>query len=193
MIDEEAGQLIADSLVHEGRGHGRVHAAGQCADDLRVADLLADLLDLLVHDRTGGPRGLDPRTLVQEVLQRVLAELGVANLRVPLQAVEATLTGFESCDRRFGGRCGDGEAFGRALDGIAVAHPHDLIVGGAAKQAGITGDRSLGVSVFASSCASYGSAQRMGHSLEAVADSQNRHACGENRGINGRSTLFIHG
>ena len=80
MIDEEAGQLVADSLVHEGRGHGRVHTAGQGTDDLRVADLLADLLNLLVHDGTGGPRGFQAGALVEEVLQRVLAELGVAHL-----------------------------------------------------------------------------------------------------------------
>ena len=68
-------------------------------------------------------------TLVEEVLQRVLAELGVAHLGVPLQAVEATLAGLEGRNGGLGGGGGDGEALGRALDGVAVAHPHDLVIG----------------------------------------------------------------
>ena len=193
MIDEEAGQLVADSLVHEGRGHGGVHAAGQGADDLRVADLLADLLNLLVHDGTGGPRGFQAGTLVEEVLQRVLAELGVAHLGVPLQAVEATLTRLEGRNGGLGGGGGDGEALGRALDGVAVAHPHDLVVGGAAEQAGVTGDRSLGVPVLAGARATDGATKGVSHGLEAVADAQHGHAGLEDRGIDGGRTLLVHG
>ena len=45
-VDEHAGELGADGLVHEGGGHRRVDAAGQAADDPPVADLRADGLDL---------------------------------------------------------------------------------------------------------------------------------------------------
>ena len=193
VIDEEAGQLVADGLVHERRGHGGVHAAGQRADDLRIADLLADLLDLLVHDGTGGPRGCDARTLVEEVLQGVLAELGVAHLGVPLQAVEATLARLEGRDGGLGGGGGDGESLGRALDGVTVAHPHDLVVGGAAEQAGVTDHGSLGVPVLAGARATHRATQSMGHGLEAVADAQDGHTGLENRGIDGGRTLLVHG
>ena len=193
VIDEEAGQLIADGLVHEGRSHGGVHAAGQGADDLRVADLLANLLDLLVHDGTGGPRGFQARTLVEEVLQGVLAELGVAHLGVPLQAVEATLARLEGRDGGLGGGGGDGEALGRALDSVAVAHPHDLIVGGAIKQARTRRNRGLGVSVLAGARATDGAAKGVSHGLEAVADTQDGHAGLEDRGIDGGRALLVHG
>ena len=193
MIDKEASQLIADGLVHERRSHGGVHATGQSADDLRVADLLANLLDLLVHDGPGGPRGRNARTLVQEVLQRVLTELGVTHLGVPLQAVEATLARLESRDGGLSRRRSNGEALGRTLDGIAVAHPHDLVVGGTAEQAGLTGNRSLGMPVLAGARATDGTAERVGHGLEAVADAQDGHAGLEDRGIDGGSALLVHG
>ena len=192
MIDEETGQLVAHSLVHEGRGHGGVHAARQGADDLRIADLLTDLRNLLVHDGPGGPRGCDPRTLVQEVLQRILAELGVAYLGVPLQAVEATLATFESSDRSLSGGGRDDETLGRALDGVTVAHPHDLIVGRSSKQTGITGHSGVSVPVLAGARAPHGATQGVRHRLEAVADTQDGHAGLENRGIDGRSTLLVH-
>ena len=192
MIDEKAGQLVADGLVHERRGHGRVHAARQGANDLRVADLLADLLNLLIHDGPGSPRGLNPRTLVQEVLQGVLAELGVTHLGVPLQAVQATLATFESSDRSLSGGGRDDETLGRALDGVTVAHPHDLIVGRSSKQTGITGHSGVSVPILAGARAPHGATQGVRHRLEAVADTQDGHAGLENRGIDGRRTLLVH-
>ena len=55
VVDEHAGELVADGLVHEGRGDGGVDTAGQAADHLGVADLLADLLDLVLDDGGGVP------------------------------------------------------------------------------------------------------------------------------------------
>ena len=48
VVDVHAGQLVADRLVHQGRRDRGVDAAGQRAEHLLVADLLADQLDLLV-------------------------------------------------------------------------------------------------------------------------------------------------
>ena len=55
VVDEHAGELVADRAVHEQRGDARVDAAGQAADDLAVADLRADARDLLLDDRRGAP------------------------------------------------------------------------------------------------------------------------------------------
>ena len=112
---------------------------------------------------------------------------------MPLQAVEATLTRLEGRNGGLGGGGGDGEALGRALDGVAVAHPHDLVVGGAAEQAGVTGDRSLGVPVLAGARATDGATKGVSHGLEAVADAQHGHAGLEDRGIDGGRTLLVHG
>ena len=74
-----------------------------------------------------------------------------------------------------------------------MAHPHDLVVGGAAEQAGVSGHGGLGVPVLAGARATDGAAEGVGHGLEAVADAQDGHAGLENRGIDGGSTLLVHG
>ena len=51
-----------------------------------------------------------------KVLQGRLAKLGVSNLGVPLQAVEATLARLEGSDGSLGGGCRDGEALRGTLD-----------------------------------------------------------------------------
>ena len=55
VVDEDAGQLIADRAVHEQRRDGAVDAAREAAEHLLVADLGADALDLLLDHRSGGP------------------------------------------------------------------------------------------------------------------------------------------
>ena len=47
VVDEDAGQLVADRLVDEDGGDGAVHAAREAADHLAVPDLLADAADRL--------------------------------------------------------------------------------------------------------------------------------------------------
>ena len=44
VVHEDAGQAVADGPVHQHRGDGGVHPAGQGADDLAVAHLLPDAL-----------------------------------------------------------------------------------------------------------------------------------------------------
>ena len=45
VVHEHAGELLADGLMHQSRRDGGVDAAGQAADHLGVADLLADFLE----------------------------------------------------------------------------------------------------------------------------------------------------
>jgi hypothetical protein len=42
VVDEDAGELAADGLVDEHGGDGGIDAAGETADDVARADLLAD-------------------------------------------------------------------------------------------------------------------------------------------------------
>ena len=55
VVDEHAGELVADGLVDEGGGDCGVDTAGQAADHFGVADLLADLGDLVLDDGGGVP------------------------------------------------------------------------------------------------------------------------------------------
>ena len=55
MVDEEAGELVTDCLVDQRCCHGGVNTAGERADHLSVANLLADRLDLFVNDGACSP------------------------------------------------------------------------------------------------------------------------------------------
>ena len=61
MVDEHAGELVADGAMDQRGGHGGVHAAGQAEDHFLVADLLADhghgLGDVVAHDPVGARAG----------------------------------------------------------------------------------------------------------------------------------------
>ena len=104
VVDEHAGQPVADGALHDRGGDRGVDAAGQPADRAAVADLGADRLDLLLDDvdhRPGRPAAGD---LEQEVLEHLLAVLGVQHLGVPLDAGQAAVDVLERRDRRGRGR-----------------------------------------------------------------------------------------
>ena len=88
VVDEDAGELVADRPVHEQRRDRGVDAAGEAAEHALAADLRADALDLLLDDGGGRPRGRRAGDLVEEVLQQLLAVRRVHDLRVELHAVE---------------------------------------------------------------------------------------------------------
>ena len=50
VIDVYADQLLTDSLDEQGGNDGRIDAAGQCQQNLPVADLLAECGDLLADE-----------------------------------------------------------------------------------------------------------------------------------------------
>ncbi len=45
VVDENAGELVADGLVNQRRRDARIHPAAQAQNDLFLADLGADLVD----------------------------------------------------------------------------------------------------------------------------------------------------
>jgi len=55
VIDEHAGELVADRLVDQHRGHRGIDAAGQAADHPALPDLRADLLDRFLAEGAHGP------------------------------------------------------------------------------------------------------------------------------------------
>ncbi len=129
VVDEHAGELVADRLLHEGRRHRRVHPAGQPADDPGLAHLGAHARDEVVDDVGGGPLPREARTPDEEVLEHLLAERRVQHLGVPLDAVEPALVVLEAGHRGARRRRRDRHP-GRGLrDRVAVAHPHRLLVG----------------------------------------------------------------
>ena len=78
VVDEDAGQPVADGALDEGGRDRGVDAAGEAADRRAgVADLVADPLDLLLDDVDHGPGLPAAGDLVEEVLEHPLTVLGV--------------------------------------------------------------------------------------------------------------------
>ena len=81
VVDEDAGELVADCLVDEERRDCGVDTAGERAEDPLGADLGADPLHLLLDHGGGRPGGRRIGDAVEEVLQHVLPVRGVNALR----------------------------------------------------------------------------------------------------------------
>ena len=92
-VDEDAGELVADRAMHERRRDRRVDAAGQSADHLRVADELADLLDL-ARRRTRPASNSASRLadVEQEVRDDLAAARRVRDFGMELHAVDRLAT-----------------------------------------------------------------------------------------------------
>jgi hypothetical protein len=98
VVDEHAGQLVADGTLHEGCGDRGVDPTGQAADDARVTDLLPHRRHEVIDDVGGRPLTRETGAPQQEVLEHLLAERRVQHLGVPLHPVEVTLVVLEARD-----------------------------------------------------------------------------------------------
>ena len=76
VVDEHAGELLADRLVDQHRGDRGVDAARQAADHPALADLRADLLDRLLLEGAHGPVAAQP-AILRTKLRRSAAPCGV--------------------------------------------------------------------------------------------------------------------
>ena len=135
VVDEHAGEAVADRPLHERGRHRRVDAAGEPAQHALVTDRGPDRRHLLLDDVGHRPRGLGAGDLVEEVLEHGLAVLRVQHLRVELHAGHAPAEVLEGGDGGAGGAGRHLEPLGRGRDGVAVAHPHRLLVGQARRRA----------------------------------------------------------
>ena len=172
MIDEHAGELVAHGAMDDQRRDRRVDAARQPADDARVADPRAHVLDLLGDDRGRAPGPLATADLVEEVLEDLRAVRRVHDLGMELDPVEAPGRRLEGGDRR--GRRGRKrrEAGRRLEDGVAVAHPAALLVREPVEQPAGLRDAQLGTAELADIRALDATTQLEGHRLHAVADAE---------------------
>mmetsp|Transcript_62658 Transcript_62658/g.198405 ORF Transcript_62658/g.198405 Transcript_62658/m.198405 type:complete len:206 (-) Transcript_62658:653-1270(-) len=82
VVHKHAVEAVTQGPVHQGRSHARVHAAGKRADNVVGGpDLSRHLGDLLVKHVLHAPRGLDLCDVEEEVLDRLEAAVGVADLQ----------------------------------------------------------------------------------------------------------------
>ena len=196
MIDEHAGQLIADRLVNEDGGDGGIDAAGQPANHPALADLRADFLDRLVLEGTHRPVAGTAGDLAHKVAQDGGAVRRVDDFKMELRGVElARLIGDHRdwCIER--SAAGD-EALGRSGDAITVAHPHRITLAdfpNAVIERRRFGHLHFGAAEFAVMAAFDLAAELLRHRLLAIADAEHRHAGLIDRHRRERRVLVEHG
>ena len=101
VVDEDAGQLVADRLVDEQRGDGAVDAARERADHALAADLRADRARPAARSPPPASRtGAAPATSKRKFFSISMPCGRVHDLGVELDAVEAALGVLEGGDRR---------------------------------------------------------------------------------------------
>ena len=157
VVDEDAGELVADGAVEQGGDHAGIDAAGESEQHLVGADLGADAGDAVFDDVARGPEPSAAADVVDEALDDALALAGVGDLGVELHAVEAALLVGDAGQRGVRGLGDDREAGRQALDPVAVAHPdvQQAVAFGAgvvldiAQQLRMSARPHLGIAVFA--------------------------------------------
>jgi hypothetical protein len=182
VVDEHAGEPVADRLVDQHRGDGGIDAAGKAADHPALRpDLAADFRDRLVLEGAHGPIAGRARDGAHEVAQECGAVRGVHHLEVKLRRVEAPRLVGDHRDRRVGRGRDDAEARRRRGHAVAVAHPHGVFLAAlpyAGHQRALRRHLDLGAAELAVVAALDLAAELVGHRLLAVADAEDRHAGG---------------
>ena len=147
----------------------------QPADDLAVADLVADARDLLLDDRRRRPRHVAAADVAQEVREDVAARRacgrprgGTGCRRCRARSDSKAATGDS---RRRGER---GEARRRREDGVAVRHPAGLLGRQPGQEPAVLVDRQLRAAELADLGALDPAAELEREQLHAVTDAQHR-------------------
>ena len=192
VVHKDAGQLLADGLGQHGSQHGGIDTAGQGAEHFSAADLLPQSLHIVLHKRVHLPVADAAADIVHKVAEHLLALSGVEHLRVELDSIQALGLVFRSCHRAVDGVRRDLEVRSCLLNVVVVAHPAD---GGrlhVRKHLAAVVYKDFRLAVLTLRSAADMAAQQMHHELAAVADSQHRHAPGEDLGVDGGRILQIH-
>ena len=150
-----------------------------------LARILATWSSMMLEASQSEPR---PAHLMQEGLDELLPHRRVLDLRMPLHTVQLASGILHGGHRRALGVRKHLEALGGGLHGHAMAHPHALIRRGAVQQTLGLVDHRGGLAVLAQRGLVHLAAQFIGHNLEAVADTQHRHARLEHLAVDARRT-----
>ena len=179
MVDEDAGQLIANRLVDQHGGHRTVDPPGKAADHLFATNLRADLCNRVFavspHRPVAGEAGQADEVFIQ------LCPLGcVVHFGVELHRKKAACGIGGDGEGRVGRGAKDLKTGGDFRHMVAMAHP-DLFasVGEPAVQQSHTIRRrcDIGAAEFRRAMPAFHlAAQAMHHHLLAVTDAQDRHA-----------------
>ncbi len=185
VVDEDAGELVADRLVDQHRGDRRIDAAGKAADDAALADLGADRRARLGAEGGHRPVALHARRPCGRNCGSAARRRGCGRPRGGTSGRSSGASRRRSARRARSPRSPTRRKAGRqAGDAVAVAHPHDVALARlphAVEQRALGADGDLGAAEFAVVAAFDLAAELFGHGHLAVADAEHRHAGIEDR------------
>ena len=124
VINEDAGQIFADSAVQQHCGYGRVNAAGQAKDNFVIANLLADTDNRIFDNFISGPQRFALADIANKTLKHAQALASVGHFRVELHAIEAFFFVSHNGERAGFGAGNGHEVIWDSGNFIAMAHPH---------------------------------------------------------------------
>src|SRR5690606_7328358 len=117
VVNEDAGELLADGLVDERGGHGGIDSAGKAEEHAGFfAHGLADVGDRVSDEVLGRPVLSGAADALQEVANDIDAALAVKHLGMKLDAVEVALAILDDREGRVVGGADRGEARGQRED-----------------------------------------------------------------------------
>ena len=176
VVDEDAGQPVADGPLHDRGGDRGVDAAGQPADGAarrrpgaRTASIDSSTMLSMVHDGR------------QPAASRKCLSTGWPCSECSTSGWNCTpyrpRSGFsKAATGVLAGRGGHGEALGGGGHAVAVGHPDRLLGGQPGEEHALLVGTSSAVPPYsATPVLGDLAAERLGHDLEAVADAEGRH------------------
>ena len=179
LVDEHAGELVADRLVQQHGGDGAIDAAREAADHPSLADLLADLLDRLVAIGRHRPVARAAADVAHEVREQLAAFGRMHDLGVEHQPVIVPRLVGDRRKRRVLRDADDAKTLRHPRDAVAMAHPDDvlaLVFPDAGEEPRGRDDVEVGAAELAMVAALDLAAELLGHGHLAVADAEHGQA-----------------
>ena len=191
VVDQDAGELVADRPAEERCDHGGVDTARQAADHPVAADPPPDLFDLCRGEVVEPPVPGAAAGLDEKISEDRAARWGVRDLRVELQTVDGQRTMADGGERA-GGRSGEWHEILRdAVDLVAVAHPDIRLRGHPGEERRLVDHLTGRPPVFAGGGLPHAAAQGVACQLHAVADAEHGNPQPKQRGVAPRGSRLV--
>ena len=201
VVDEHAGQLIAERLVQQRGDHRGIHPAGKPQQDTVPTDTVAHRSDAVLDDVAGRPQRCAVAQIDDETLQDALPLAGMGDFGMKLQAVEAALVVRDAGDRGAFGARDELEAGRQFGDLVAMTHPdiQQAVALGTGMVLDIREQPRMpvgthpGIAVFMPVRRLHPAPELLRHSLQSIANAEHRHAQLENQRRHPRREVGGHG
>ena len=193
LVNEHAGELIANGLVQQEGEGGGIDTTGEGQQDTLISHLGPHISHGLIDESRRGPVGFALTNVINEIAQHRHPTGGMDHLGVELHPIQPPLVIGHRRLGRVVGMGQPGKACGQALHGITVAHPHGRTILDIGQQINWVVHKQRRLAVFSATCRHHRTAQLLHHQLHAVANTEYWNAQVPDAGIAHRCAGLIHG